>query len=281
MMNKNIKNSVPYENFINVTSKEISYVLGFLWADGYLRLPYNVSTKINSKDSIDIKTVFDKTGEWTNYSYKKYDKRTNKNYDTFIITTSNRNLVDFLIENDYDKKSKISPDKILSKIPEEYKSYFFRGYSDGDGCFYNYKNNQQYIIASTYEQDWVFMKNIFKKLNIFYTIKRSKIITKKGKNSNSSQIRITNKNDVDLFGDYIYNNDINFDNIGLLRKYEKYTNIKNIITKRIIYWTDEDLNFLKDNYNKLSNNKIALFLNKTKYSVDVKSSRLKLKNKKS
>ena len=274
---KNSKNSVPYETFININSKEISYILGFLWTDGHVRKPYTISTTINIKDSSDIKNIFDKTGNWSFYSYKKYDKRTTKKYDSFTITTSNKNIVNFLIENDYNEKSKLSPDKILSKIPSEYKSYFFRGYSDGDGCFYKYKNNHQYIITSTYEQDWSFMKIILNELKIIFNIKKSNNTNKEGKISKYSQILITNKNDIDIFGDYIYKDNIEFDNVGLYRKYEKYLDIKNTKIKKLNYWTDNDIELLTQNYNNYTNKEISEILHKTKYSVDAKSSRLKLK----
>ena len=131
-----MKSRVSYENFSNIKTKEVSYVLGFLWADVYIRKPYTISSTINMKDSLDIKRIFEKTGDWCFYNCNKFDKRTNRHYTNFTITTSNRHIVDFLIENDYDKKSIVSPNKILSKIPDDYKSYFFRGISDGDGCFY-------------------------------------------------------------------------------------------------------------------------------------------------
>ena len=122
------KNRVPYENFIDIKTKEMSYILGFLWADGHIRKPYSVGTTINIKDSLDIKNIFSKTGDWCFYNCKRFDKRTKRNYTNFEILTSNKKIVDFLIENDYDKKSIVSPNKILSKIPDEFKLYFLGGF---------------------------------------------------------------------------------------------------------------------------------------------------------
>ena len=39
---------------------------------------------------------------------------------------------------DFDKKSHVSPNKIINIIPEEYIKYFYLGLSDADGC--NCKN---------------------------------------------------------------------------------------------------------------------------------------------
>jgi len=267
-----MKNKVSYENFLNIKTKYHAYILGFLWADGYVRKPYSIETTINIEDLVDIEKVFNKTGDWNIYTQKRFDKRTNKNYYSATIQTSNKIIVDFLINCDYDKKSKNSPTKILSKIPNELKSYFFRGYSDGDGCFYINNTNHQYIITSTYEQNWNFIETLFIELKISYNIISQSLIKSK-----YSQIRITNKNDIDIFGNYIYYNCDNYDNYGLTRKYLIYKKIKNKKIKKLNYWTTDDIEFLIQNYNNYTNKEISEILHKTKYSVDAKSSRLKLK----
>ena len=162
------KNRVPYENFTNIKTKEMSYILGFLWADGHIRVPYSVGSTINIKDSLDIKQIFSKTGDWYFYNCKRFDKRTKRNYINFKILTSNKKIVNFLIENDYDKKSIVSPYKILSKIPEKFKLYFFRGFSDGDVCFYKKMNQYQYVITGTFNQDWNWIEDLLNRLKINY-----------------------------------------------------------------------------------------------------------------
>jgi len=62
------------------------------------------------------------------------------------------------------------------------------------------------------------MENLFKKLNIKYSINKS--ISKVGK---SSTICIRNKQGCKSFLDYIYNG-VETDKIGLTRKYQKYKN---------------------------------------------------------
>jgi len=260
------KNRVPFENFTKITKKEIAYILGFIWADGYLRKPYSIATQISIKDSINMKDIFSKTGDWNYYITNRYDKRSKRKYQSFIIQTSNKNIVNFLIDNDYDKKSFLSPIKILDRIPLDLIPYFFRGYSDGDGNFYIRQNTYQYTIAGHHDQDWSFMKKLFDNLNISYSTNQ---INKKHK---SSFIRITNKNDIDIFGDYIYQQ---WDNIGLFRKYEKYLDIKKIQIKRISRWTNKEIEFLKENY-KMNHTELAKIMGKTKYSIDTKCSRLKL-----
>ena len=52
-------------------------------------------------------------------------------------------------------------------------------------------------------------------------------------------------------------------------------NIKQVINK--VYWTPEEINYLIDNYNKISTSDIALELNKTESSIINKANRLKIK----
>jgi len=178
--------------------------------------------------------------------------------------------VKFLIENDYDKKSFISPFKILSKIPDNLHQHFYRGYSDGDGCFYINNHNYQYIISGDFKQEWSLIETLFKKLNIKYTIKY--ITNKKG---NSSLIRITNKNDVDVFGNYIYSE---YDNIGLKRKYIKFKEIEHNDVIRILKWSKMDNLFLIENYKKYKVDYCMKKLNRTKNSIYAQVKRLKRKN---
>jgi len=61
-------------------------------------------------------------------------------------------IYDFLSENNYKEKSYVSATKILNKIPNNLKKYFFRGYFDGDGSIYKYEKYYQVglNITSTY-----------------------------------------------------------------------------------------------------------------------------------
>ena len=117
----------------------------------------------------------------------------------------------------------VSPTKILSKVPDELKSYFFLGFSDGDGCFYTNPNGfcKQYAISGSYEQSWVDFENLMGMKGCNYTIKKT--INKNG--NKSSCLRFTNKKSLLSFGEYIYKT-IELDNIGLQRKYKKFLEIK-------------------------------------------------------
>lgn len=213
------KCNINPELFYSIKDKEVVYLLGLMWADGFM---YQSPTKHVSslgftmvKEDVEtIKPMLDFIGKW-NYYERKQPVETWR--PSINVITNNKRIYDFLIENDYDKKSYISADKILSKIPDELKHYFFLGLIDGDGCFYYYKPKtgstlRQFALASSYEQDWSYFENLCIKLGIKYKIKRTN-----GKKSSSSYIRITNKDGIIKLGNYIYQ-----DNIGLIRKNEKF-----------------------------------------------------------
>lgn len=217
------KCNINPELFYNIKDKEIAYLLGLIWADGFLNpssngYNHNLGFTMVKEDVDTLKPILDSIGKWNYYERKQ----PNPNWKPSVnVITNNKRIFEFLIEHDYGDKSSISADKIISIIPKELKHYFFLGLIDGDGCFYHYvpKNGstlRQFALASTYEQDWGYFEVLCNELNINYKIKRNK-----GKKSSSSYIRITNKNGIQKLGNYIYQNHNN-DGIGLARKYEKF-----------------------------------------------------------
>jgi hypothetical protein len=217
----NKSKSIATEYFKQISEPIVAYILGFMWADGNISKDgrhFNVTG--TQSDIEEIEWLFDKIGKWC----KHFDNREKygwKNAKTLI--GSNPEIHNFLIEYDYDKKSYVSADKILSKIPDELKHYWFRGLIDGDGCFYiNEKNYiRQFALTSTYEQDWSYFENLCRKLDIKYCIKRIKTVNKKtGKENKSSVVRIIGKEIIKL-GEFIYFGE----EFGLTRKLEKFKQI--------------------------------------------------------
>jgi hypothetical protein len=229
IIRSNTKTSKDYhvnpDQFINISTPEVSYILGLLWADGYVvskNHTQRISIECQRDDLEKLAFIFTKTGTWA----MRFRKRKNRK-EQMQIDTNNKKLVEFLITNDYHVKSGNSADKILSNIPDNLKHFWFRGLIDGDGCFYiNDKNYcTQFSVAGPYEQDWSYIENILKSMNINYGISRRKQL-QHGKINKSSVIRLTNKTDIVKFGKYIYQN-YEIDKIGLNRKYEKFQNILN------------------------------------------------------
>lgn len=214
--------SVNIEQFLRIKKEEVAYILGFIWADGYiLESRGEIRIEILKVDMVELKPVLEKLGAWS-YSY-----RTNRK--TVTASTTNRKLTKFLIEHDYLVKLYESADKILSKIPDKLKHYFFRGLIDGDGCFYVnlVKGKQRLSISSGITQKWEYVQRIANLLGVKCNVYRK--FTKRG---NSSFIEFNNRN-AKIFGDYIYQN-YNIDSIGFKRKYEKFSQLSKIKTKRLI-----------------------------------------------
>lgn len=208
--------------FRDVKTPEAAYILGLLWADGWI---YKDKIAIQAlKDDLEfVIDIFLKTGKWS----KQYGQRTNRRKQ-MTICTNNKMLREFLENCDYKAKSAAPADKILNKIPEHLQHYWWRGLFDGDGCFYVGKDNAtQMSIASSYEQDWSYVEKFFNKIGIkFFPSKRQQ--TKRGdKIDKSSIIRSTKREEIIKFGECIYQNYEN-DKIGFPRKYEKFLKIKAI-----------------------------------------------------
>jgi len=205
------------QNFVSHFTKESAYVLGFLWADGFLiKTSGNIGIELQIEDFQQVEQTFFVTYPWSKFLRQRENRKPQGRFSAKNLT-----LYKFLFENDYQTKSISSACKILNKLPENLKHYWWRGYFDGDGCIYVNLKNQTYQVsfAGSYDQDWTFAENLLKTLNIKYTI--SKTIHKSNK---SSKVRFTGKSNIKKFYDYIYR-DMNF---GLMRKFEKFMSIPNL-----------------------------------------------------
>lgn len=208
------------QQFINIDTPEVAYILGLIWADGYVshnNRRYVTSLTMKCSDYNGIEKLFLKTGKW-----KKYKRVHQKWKPVFEIKAYNKPLTIFLVENDYRIKSGASADKILSKIPDHLKHYWWRGYFDGDGCIPNPNSCSgcQIYISSVYSQNWEFLEKLCKEQSILsYKINR-----RNGKTKCSAFV-ITGYADSFKFLSYIYLGYYQ-DNIGLKRKYIRFQQMK-------------------------------------------------------
>lgn len=236
-------NKVNSDLFIKNFTPESSYILGLLWADGYVSKTDNSISLQCLQDDIDyFLPIFQTTGEFNTYTKKQ--SLNNKLSGT--INFSSKPIADFLKENDYTNKSLYSPCKILSHIPTNLHKYFFLGWNDGDGCFYyNSKSNLiQCIVTSTYRQDWKALEHLCSTLNVQYIVRKT-IRT----SSKYSQFQINQNESIVSFGEYLYSDHT----LGLPRKKQKYLEIKSYIdsrSSRRIYCFSKD-NILINTFNTL------------------------------
>lgn len=260
---------VNVEQFINIKIKEVAYFLGYFWADGYIqkeksnsRRASEIRLEIAKEDYESIKHIFDKIGDWSVY----FRQRQKHHKEVAIICTNNRNLLNFLKENGYSEKSHSSANKIISKIPIELRPLFFRGLIDGDGHVrFDPKYYSKLItITSTIEQDWSYVEDVIKSLNIKYAI--YKHIGKKGAYS----IVSVNGDNALTFGKYLYDS-YEEDNIGLNRKYLKFKEMSEFvrIKKQIIYpITEEEIKSVELYKQGICITKICSIVNRTYRTVN-------------
>ncbi len=212
------------EQFFEVKTKEIAYILGYLWGDGWLYHQGSSYGIFICTTDYFLNPILSATGQWLESSRRRENRKKSYTYQFSSIA-----LYEYLISMDYKSKDK-SPDKVLKTIPDHLKHYWFRGLSDADGCFYIGKNKsiRQFSMAGTYTQDWKYMEDLLKELDIYYKVVR----TTSTRSHTSSIVRITNKLGVAKFGDYIYQE---YDGLGLPRKYDKYIEIISGMPSRTHY----------------------------------------------
>jgi len=215
-----MKYKIDVDEFLKF-EPESCYILGLMWADATLNSGdgYSIMTTGIKEDLESASVYFNKYGSWGYYYRNKWCDSI-KRKEQLTIYISNKNLYKYLDSVGY--KDKNIP-LILKDIPEENRKYWWRGYTDGDGCFYfNLKQrHKDFFYTSYYDQDWSFVEKLFISLNIDY-----KIVNTKSKKSSCSRIIIKKDENVIKFGNFIYDG-YESDCIGYNRKFEKFNSIKN------------------------------------------------------
>lgn len=200
-----------------VKQKEFAYLLGFIWADGYISKSSN-SIEINIvKDDYDIiETPLSQHIKWNIYHKQRKNNGIAFGRPQIKAQKSIPEFKSFLLENGYGNKSGGSPYIILNSVPENIKHYWWRGYFDGDGSIAISKNGCKNLsFWSVITQDWTELSNLMESLNIMF-----KIYLYQRQCGKSSSFTITQKENIINFGNYIYpGREYDF---GLKRKFDKF-----------------------------------------------------------
>lgn len=207
------------EQFWDITTPEVAYFLGYFWADGHINYKINktsncyiVAMEIVSEDMQDIWPIFNKLGQWhTSQRQRQHWKPIS------MMGTNSKDIYEFLYQNGYKSKSNEGPDKILAKIPDHLKVYWWRGYFDGDGSLsFGVRAGDRWKclqFSSTYNYDWNYIIEYLKNLGISNPITRQEI-SKRG--HKCSKLSLGRKEDINIFIEYLLQS-----NIGLSRKTNK------------------------------------------------------------
>jgi len=160
---------------------EFCYFLGLFYADGnFSKKYYRFEITTTEKDVNYFLSILNKFGDFKVYSRKR------KNWKiSHTIYASNKQLHTFLMDIGFNDKIN-NAEKILNHIKNiKCKQLFYCGYFDGDGCVYYHKKQflRQASVAAPYEQNWDFMINLCKELEIKnFIINKTISKTKKHKN---------------------------------------------------------------------------------------------------
>lgn len=212
------------EQFWNITTPEVAYFLGYFWADGNILYRINktcnlyaITMEIVSKDAKKIMPILNKMGNWATNTRKRSETW----QETTTISTNSKDLFNFLSEQGYSEKSYAEPTKILAKIPENLKPYWWRGYFDGDGGVSFSKANKprwkSVGFSSTYNYKWLELIKLLNTLNINkYTIYNA--ISKQ--NHKSSKFNLYRIKHIEIFVNYLFQS-----KLGLFRKTKKLKNL--------------------------------------------------------
>ena len=127
------------DDFFDVIDSEIkAYLLGFLYADGYISSDGRIGVLLNEKDVEIINLIHDFIAP--NSQIKHINYQNFKRDPQVKIRFKSEQIYKRLQYFGFTTDKTHTNCEILSKIPEEYKRHFIRGYCDGDGSVRFQKN---------------------------------------------------------------------------------------------------------------------------------------------
>lgn len=229
-----VKNIAPYHKFIKENPKPQSerkvnadrfingqndsntaYICGVLWADGHITSNPKYYGKIALsalKSDVELYIpIFNKHDLWNIFYHKPSEKRQLQ----ATISTVNTTLANHLHKFGYVTK-RMDMTNAVNFFHESVKHHWWRGFFDGDGCFYKPKYSRYASVSACYNYNWKSYTDLLTSMNIKYCT-YNKISQKTG--YGKSSISFTKKEYIKAFGEYLYKDS---ENCRLERKYQKW-----------------------------------------------------------
>lgn len=207
----NKKHTINEYLFDCIDTQEKAYFLGILFADGNVHSKYNAITiKLHKKD----KNILVKL---SNIIFSKIVLYTSEN--NYVLKFSSHHMKQKLIELG------CVPNKSLKlffpQIDAKLYSHFIRGYFDGDGSIYRYKNDFGMNIISTEKFCFSIYEIIYDHVKISGSVNKDKKMLSHNNNITSILSYAGNHRIINIL-DWLYKDAT----IYMERKYEKYLELK-------------------------------------------------------
>ena len=218
-----------HDYFSNIDTEVKAYIVGFLASDGTIesnkeKSSYTIKIVVNRKDRKlleDIKEDIKTSANVKDFSAKtKLPQGGYCESDFSSLSMHNKKMVEDLESIGVTSNKSLTLNIDYSKIPDDLKRHFWRGWIDGDGSFgiYGKRKILSLTVTSSLAMCESTKNEILKifpdmKIHIYQAIKC---------NEYTKRFIITSQNDVFKFLEYIYSDS----NIYLERKYNNFLKIK-------------------------------------------------------
>ena len=245
-----------------------SYLYGFFgtdgspltWGDGKLKA---ITLEVSIKDAEDIKSICEKLNGTV--TTRERDTNFSNNYQSINLYTSNKELIAFLIKNDFPISDKTNT---IHKPTDEYdEDYFWLGVIDGDGSLGMKGDGHPYINLTTKSEQ---LKEDF--LDYIEKLTNFRPSVNKNKRDNIYNITVGSKK-AQIIAERLYKDK----EIGLKRKINQYLLLKEWQPKNMkgvvrLPWTKEE----EEDLLKLSlEDFMAKYPNRTFIAIKGKKQRMK------
>jgi len=195
------------EKFFSEWNNDMAYVLGFIYADGYLHHGFNF-LMISQKEKGILEKIQDLMQ--SNHGLKHY-----KHQDIYHLIIGNKKIINDLISLGLTRaKSLIIK---FPNMPEQFISHFIRGYFDGDGSISRSSSWRVSIVTGSQN----FIESIKENLEKLASVSQQKI--NKHKHATAYYIAYHSRGDITKLFNFFYDEYTLKKELYLTRKYLKFT----------------------------------------------------------